>query len=110
MRSVHHTLLQKSDGRYFMLLRNEVLSYDSVNKVDLNPVDAAATLALQGEFDVRMFEPNDSVNPFAMHFDVSALNLSVPDQMLVLELTQVPELASLLLLAATPLFRRRRRL
>ena len=40
--TVHNTLLQKSDGRYLMLLWNEVLSYDSVNKVDLNPADVSA--------------------------------------------------------------------
>ena len=90
--SVHHTLLQKSDGTFFMLLWNEVLSYDSVNKIDLNVNDVAVTLAFQqGRFDVREFEPNVSPAALATHPDVTSLNLGVPDQMLVLELTAVPE-------------------
>ena len=93
--SVHHTLLQKSDGRFYVMLWNEVLSYDSVNKVDLNPTDVATTLALQdGEFDARIFEPNASINPLSTYAHVTSLNLAVPDQVMVVELTRVPEPAS----------------
>jgi len=110
--SVHHTLLQKSDGRFYMMLWNEVLSYDSVNKIDLNVSDVATTLALQGgEFDVRVFEPNASAIALATYSNVTALNLGVPDQMMVVELTRVPEPASATLLAASAaaLMLRRRR-
>jgi hypothetical protein len=111
--SVHHTLLQKNDGRFYMMLWNEVLSYDSVNKVDLNVSDVATTLALQGGlFDVRVFEPNASALALNSYSNVTSLNLAVPDQMMVLELTPLPEPASTtLLLAATGglLVRRRHR-
>ena len=109
--SVHQTLLQKTDGRFFMMLWNEVLSYDSVNKVDLNPAPAATTLALQGgPFDVRIFDPNVSPNPLSTQFGVTSLNLNVPDEVMVVELTRVPEPGgvTLALLSAGVMFLRRR--
>jgi hypothetical protein len=107
--SVHHTLLQKSDGRFYMLVWNEVLSYDSVNKIDLNVADVAATLALDGRFDIKVYDPNLSATALATHANVASLNLDVPDQVTVLELTRVPEPASAaLLLAAAGAFSLRR--
>jgi hypothetical protein len=93
--TVHQTLLQKSDGRFYMMIWNEVLSYDSVNKIDLNVAPVGTTLALQGgPFDVRIFDPNVSPNPLSTQSSVTALNLMVPDQLMVLELTRVPEPAT----------------
>ena len=109
--SVHHTLLQKSGGRFYMMLWNEVLGYDSVNKIDLQPGDVAATLALEGgPFDVRVFKPNASAGALAAYASATSLNLMVPDQVMVLELTRVPEPASAgLTLAALAAFILRRR-
>jgi hypothetical protein len=108
--SVHQTLLQKSSGTYYLMLWNEVLGYDSVGKIDLNVADVAATLALPGTFDVRVYEPNASPGALATHSSISSLNLAIPDQMMVLELTAVPEPASLGVIAAGAiLFTARRR-
>ena len=111
--SVHRTLLQKSDGRFYMLLWNEVLSYDSVNDVDLNVADVSATLALVDSFDVRVYEPNVSADAVATYLNVASLNLSVPDQLLVVELTAVPEpsaAGAAAGLVGVSLIRRRKRL
>lgn len=109
--SVHHTLLQKSDGRFYMLVWNEVVSFDSINQTPINVSELAATLSLAGQFDVRVFEPNVSAAALETHLNVSALNLSVPDQMMVLELTPVPEPggAAAVWAVASGLFLRRRR-
>jgi hypothetical protein len=111
--SVHQTLLQKSDGRFFMLIWNEVLSYDSVNKVDLNVAPVATTLGLQGgPFDVRVFDPNVSPNAQSSQSGVTSLNLMVPDQVMVVELTRVPEPAvasAVALSGGIAFFLRRRR-
>ena len=110
--TVHHTLLQKSDGRFMMMLWNEVLSYDSINKVDFNISDVAVQLALQGgPFDVRVFEPNVSAAALSAYPNATSLNLGVGDQVMVLELTRVPEpggIGMAMVFVATLLRRRRR--
>ena len=54
----------------------------------------AATLSLTGAFDVNLYKPGLSVDALASYQNVSSLNLAVPDQMMVLRLTSVPEPAS----------------
>src|SRR5206468_543837 len=90
--SVHHTLLEKSDGTFYLLLWNDVLSWNVSTQQDIVNADVATTVALADQFaQARTFLPNASGNPTATHLNPTTLNLNVPDQMLVVELSHVPE-------------------
>src|SRR5207249_12221368 len=44
--SVHHTLLQKSDGTTYLLLWNEVSSWNLTTQSDINNTDLSVTVSL----------------------------------------------------------------
>jgi hypothetical protein len=107
--TVSRTLLQKSSGKFYMLLWNEVLSYDSNTATELNIADVAVTLALGGQFDTRIYEPNISTNAQSTFFNTNQITLGVPDQMMIVELTQVPEPTAIAAIGAIAILALRRR-
>ncbi len=84
---IHQTLLQKRDGRFYLMVWQEVLSYDAEKKTEIATADLPVTLALSKPFDARTYLPNDSVKPAATHRGVTSINLGVPDRVLVVELS-----------------------
>ncbi|HTL29977.1 MAG TPA: hypothetical protein VL282_12180 [Tepidisphaeraceae bacterium] len=97
---VDHLLLQKSDGRFYLLLWHEVQVYDGA---DVPNPDVSVTITFGSEMDrVRTYLPNDSITPTATLLDHTSANLSVPDQMMVVEITPtLPEPATMAGLALT---------
>lgn len=78
--NVRHTLLQKSNGNFYLVLWLEVPSTDQVSSqtVTLNlntPIDQAKT-----------YLPNFSVQPFGQYQAPTRLTLTVPDLPLIVEL------------------------
>jgi hypothetical protein len=107
--SIDHTLLQKSDGTFYLMLWNEVASWSLANSTDINNAPIAVTLALNQPFlRARIFEPNVSATSSETYLNPSSLNLSVKDQIMLVELSNVPEPSLLLPLALLALRRRPR--
>lgn len=89
---VRHTLLQRSDGSFCLLQWNDVATWSLANQRDIVNADVAVTLTLGDEFDrARVFLPNVSTEPTATYADPKTLTLSVPDQVMVVEFSNVPE-------------------
>ena len=86
--SLHHTLLNKSDGRFYLLLWQEELSYDAEQKKDIDVPPRAIVLTLGQPYDVKTYLPNDSTKPIETQAGVTTLKLSVPDQLLVVEMSR----------------------
>jgi hypothetical protein len=87
--SIHHTLLEKSDGTFFMLVWNEISSWDLTNASDINNAPVPVTMNLATSFQqARVYLPGGTAQVFA---NPTSLNLSVPDQVVVVELSHVPE-------------------
>jgi broad specificity phosphatase PhoE len=84
---IHHTLLQKGDGRFYLLVWQEVLSYDGVAKREIDNPPVSVTLTLTEPLDARTYLPDESTKPTATQPGVKSLNLSVPDHVLVVELS-----------------------
>jgi hypothetical protein len=97
---LHHTLLEKSNGTFYLMLWQEVLSYDSAAKTNIITPDLAVTLSLTGAFNVKTYLPGSSIDPTGTQSGVTSLNLAVPDQVLLVELTAVPEPGSVAALGA----------
>ena len=110
--TVHHTLLEKSNGTFYLLLWNEVLSWNVSTQQDITNADVSAQLALADQFEqARTYLIGSSLTPTATYTNPTTLNLSVPDQVLVVELSHVPEPGgvSAVVLMLTLAMRRRRR-
>jgi hypothetical protein len=111
--SLHHTLLQRADGAFVLMLWNEVSSWDRTNFQDINNTPLSVTLTLPaGTIDrARVFLPGQSATPTATYTNPTTMFLSVPDQMLMVELVNVPEPGGVALVAGvvTALSRRRTR-
>lgn len=89
---VHHLLLQKRNGTFYLVLWHAVPSYDPDRKVDLSPADAEVSIDFHGRVRaVRTFRPLDEALSSTPSADrvlrVSGpLSIGAPDQPLILEL------------------------
>jgi hypothetical protein len=110
--ALHHTLLQKSDGTFYLMLWQERAGFNRFAGTDINVAPLPVTLTLNTDISLaRIFFPNDSAFPTGTFSNPDLLNLNVLDKMMVLELSTVPEPASaaLLVTAAGAVLLRRRR-
>jgi hypothetical protein len=86
--ATHHTLLEKADGRFYLALWQEVRSYDLTTKSDLS----VPPLAVQLKFDhpvreAKIYRPLHGPDPTADQRSIAQLALSVPDEVIIVEIT-----------------------
>lgn len=85
--TTHQTLLQKRDGRFYLVLWQEVKVYDLSAKKDIaNPGDAV-TLTLPRPATFAVFRPSAGAGAIQTASGTS-LNLIVPDEVIVVEVTR----------------------
>lgn len=83
---LHHTLLQKQDGRFYLILWQEVSSFDTQNKVDLNPASRPITLTFQTAVrQIAAYDPLVSTSPTMQSINTNQLEINVSDYPVVLE-------------------------
>ncbi|MBF2025188.1 MAG: hypothetical protein IGS48_00265 [Oscillatoriales cyanobacterium C42_A2020_001] len=86
--SVHHTVLQKRDRRFYIVLWQEVPSFDPQTKTNLTVPEQSVTLSFSNTFkSVKAYQPINSTTPVWQQSNVNQLQLAVPDHPLVIELT-----------------------
>ncbi len=86
--NVHRTLLQKRDGRFYLVLWKEVSSYNTDTNRDLSVPSSEVTLTLNQQMaTAKTYLPTNSVNQVQQYTAPKNLTLNVPDQLLVVELT-----------------------
>ena len=90
---IHQTLLQKRDGRFYLILWYEAKSYDYLKNADIQVPDVPVTLTLGSVFaKVNLYRPLDSAGMMSSQPQrnvLTPITLKVPDHPLVVEL--VPE-------------------
>lgn len=87
--NVHHTLLQKRDGTFYLILWQEVKSWDNVNRKDIIVADKAVTVTLNTAIrEVTVYRPLDSITPVQLYSQPKQIKLGVPDEPVVLKLVQ----------------------
>jgi hypothetical protein len=89
--TVHHTLLQKSDGSFYLMLWQEVGSFDRPTQTIINNPALSVTLSLSQAMNASTYLPGTSTDPTAATLNTTSVNLSVPDEVLLVRLTAVPE-------------------
>lgn len=86
--NVHHTLLQKRDGRFYLILWQEVPSYVNATQEDISVPAQAVTINLGGSFaTAKTYLPYDSSEVIGQFANPTQLALNIPDHPLVVELT-----------------------
>jgi hypothetical protein len=85
--SIHHLLLQKSDGRFYLILWQEVPSYDYQHQRDIAVSPQPVTLTLQQNAKaVSTYEPTVVSQPLQVYKNVASVPLQVPDHPLVVQI------------------------
>ena len=85
--NIHQTLLQKFDGRFYLILWQEVLSFNTETKTDIVVPESQVTLTLNTLINIAAtYRPLNSITPINQYFNPQQLQLMVPDHPLVIEL------------------------
>jgi hypothetical protein len=84
---IHHLLLQKSDGQFYLILWQEVPSYDYQHQRDIAVSPQAVTLTLQRNAkEVSTYEPTIGNQPLQVYKNVANFSLQVPDHPLIVQI------------------------
>ena len=83
---VHHTLLQKRNGKFYLILWQEVTSFDRGPKTDIVIPERQVTLTLNSLISqAEIYQPIRSIVPISQYKDPKKLELQIPDHPLVIE-------------------------
>jgi hypothetical protein len=86
--NVHRALLQKRDGRFYLVVWQEVSCWDRVNKRFIPVPRRSITLNLgTPASSVSTYEPNQQLAALRTYTAVNQVALSVPDQLLIVKVT-----------------------
>lgn len=84
--TTHSTLLQKRDGRFYLVLWQEVRSWDVANRRDLTSPDDEVTLTLGAAArTINVYRPGEGTRP-VQSGSGSSMKLSVPDELIIVEI------------------------
>jgi hypothetical protein len=85
---VHRTLLQKRDGRFYLILWLEKSSFNTDTKKDISVPSQRVKLTLNTQISkAKAYLPNRSTSLIKQYASPSQVTLDVPDHPLVVELT-----------------------
>ena len=85
---IHQLLLQKQDGSFYLIVWQEVQSYDYASKSDINHNPRKVTLKLGTPIGkAETYLPLNGTTSVNTYNNVSSIDLDVPDHILIVKLT-----------------------
>ncbi len=85
--NLHHTLLEKHNGTFYLILWQEVSSFDVNSKQNNSVANIQASLTINQPISkVNIYLPNNSLEPIQQKISPNKLNLDIPDYPLVVEI------------------------
>jgi hypothetical protein len=85
--NIHHTLLKKRDGTFWLAVFQEAVSYDAKTHQDLEVPAQQVTLELPWTApEIQLFRPNSSAVPKESFADKREMTLEVSDEVLLVEI------------------------
>jgi hypothetical protein len=85
--NIHHLLLQKRDGRFYLILWQDATSFDLSERTDAKVPGRELTLVfLKPVRLAKLYRPSAQPSPVEQVDNVTKIGLSVPDHPLVVEL------------------------
>ncbi len=88
--NVHSTLLQKSNGKFYLCLWQEVASYNHDNAVEADIAVAPAPVSLNLATPIAsaaLYSPTQNTNAARLVIAKNRIALTVPDEVVIVELT-----------------------
>jgi hypothetical protein len=85
--NVHRTLLQKRDGRFYLVLWLEKEGFDPFSKQETPVAPQSVSLNLTKSASAKTYLPNNSTSATNTYTNQTQLDLEVPDHPLIVELT-----------------------
>lgn len=93
--TVRQVLLQKQDGRFYLILWQPVRSFDKERNIDIDPPAVAVTVRLAQPANITVFRPTplDGADPAAALQPIQtvagsdSIDLQVPDHIVMLEIS-----------------------
>jgi hypothetical protein len=83
--SIHHLLLQKSNGEFDLVLWQEISSYNVKTQTETFNPDAATVLTLGSRArSIALYEPSIQTDPVKNFSDTTSVPLTIPDHPLVI--------------------------
>ena len=91
---VRQVLVQKQDGRFYLMLWQPVRSFDKDSNTDIDPSPADVALHLGQQANIKIYKPTPlngttpdaALQPIETHSGVTSVDLKVPDHVLVVEI------------------------
>ena len=88
LRDIHQLLLRKQDGSFYLIVWQEVQSYNYASKSDVNHSPRKITLKLGTQVGkAQTYLPLNGTTPVNTYTKVSSINLQVPDHLLIVRLS-----------------------
>lgn len=86
---IHHTLLQKTDGTFYLLIWQDVPVFDIFSThTDIANATVPVTLNLNTPIkQIDLYQPNQSTDSLQTYTGTNSVTLNVPDQVLIVKLT-----------------------
>ncbi|PIG94082.1 hypothetical protein CSQ79_07000 [Gloeocapsopsis sp. IPPAS B-1203] len=85
-KNIHHTLLQKRDGRLYLILWQEVTSFNPKKHSDRTVPEQPITININTPVNqANLYQVSESINPIKQN-NPKNINLNIPDYPVVLEL------------------------
>ena len=95
VQNVRHTLLQKSNGDFYLLLWQEVPSFDLKTRTNILLPDADVRLDVRTRLSsAAIYRPGESVEPAQSGRPLQTLTLRVPDEVMIVRLTSARQIVS----------------
>jgi hypothetical protein len=91
--NLHHTLLQKQDGKFYLILWQEISSFDNKKRKDLTVKEKLISLKLKTKIQqLNIYQPlnsSQSIEYIKNNLNEQKINFKIPDSPLVIELIPV---------------------
>jgi uncharacterized protein YjdB len=84
--TIRHALFQKRDGRFYLVLWNDVSVYDTQAKRDISNAPVPVSLTLGSAHNVAVYQPYTQAAAVSTASNATTLSLSVPDHPLIVEI------------------------
>jgi hypothetical protein len=82
---VRSTLLQKSDGKFYLALWHDVSVWNTSTRTDIVNPDVAVTVNFGSTKNVSLYKPSAGAGALATYSGTS-INVNVPDEVIILEI------------------------